>query len=66
MQPTGLHELIGGFLVEELTIEIRRQKLPYSILRNCLLKPHLLDSGLNQFLKKRFHLNVSMVLPGYN
>ena len=45
MQPTGPHELIGGFLVEELTIEIRRQKLPYSIPRTCLLKPHLPDSG---------------------
>ncbi len=45
MQPTGSHELIGGFLVEELTIEIRRQKLPYSIPRTCLLKPHLPASG---------------------
>jgi Uma2 family endonuclease len=45
MQPTGPHELIGGFLAEELTLEIRRQKLPYSIPRTCLLKPHLPDSG---------------------
>ncbi|NES82281.1 MAG: Uma2 family endonuclease [Moorea sp. SIO2B7] len=45
MQPTGTHELIGGFLAEELTLEIRRQKLPYTIPRSCLLKPHLPDSG---------------------
>ena len=45
MQPTGSHELIGGFLAEELTLEIRRQELPYTIPRTCLLKPDLPDSG---------------------
>lgn len=45
MQPTGPHELIGGFLAEELTLEIRKQKLPYTIPRTCLLKPDLPDFG---------------------
>lgn len=45
MQPTGSHELIAGFLAEELTLEIRASKLPYTIPRTCLLKPHLPDSG---------------------
>lgn len=45
MQPTGSHELIAGFLAEELTLEIRTSKLPYTIPRTCLLKPHLPDSG---------------------
>lgn len=45
MQPTGPHELIGGFLAEELILEIRAAKLPYTIPRACLLKPHLPDSG---------------------
>jgi len=45
MQPTGSHELIAGFLAEELTLEIRTSKLPYTIPRTCLLKPHILDFG---------------------
>ena len=45
MQPTGSHELIAGFLAEELTLKIRTSKLPYTIPRTCLLKPHLPDSG---------------------
>jgi Uma2 family endonuclease len=45
MQPTGSHELIAGFLAEELTLEIRTSKLPYTIPRTCLLKPYLPDSG---------------------
>jgi Uma2 family endonuclease len=45
MQPTGSHGLIAGFLAEELTLEIRTSKLPYTIPRTCLLKPHLPDSG---------------------
>lgn len=45
MQPTGQHELVGGFLAEELTLEIRAAKLPYTIPRTCLLKPHKPDSG---------------------
>ncbi|MBD1867588.1 Uma2 family endonuclease [Oculatella sp. FACHB-28] len=43
--PTGNHELIAGFLAEELTLEIRRQNLPYTIPRSCLLKPDRPDSG---------------------
>lgn len=45
MLPTGSHELIAGFLAEELTLAIRSAKLPYTIPRTCLLKPHLPDSG---------------------
>lgn len=45
MQPTGSHELIAGFLAEELTLAIRAAKLPYTLFRTCLLKPHLPDSG---------------------
>jgi Uma2 family endonuclease len=45
MLPTGSHELVSGFLAEELTLEIRRLQLPYTIPRACLLKPHLPDSG---------------------
>lgn len=43
--PTGNHELIAGFLAEELTLEMRRQNLPYTIPRSCLLKPDRPDSG---------------------
>lgn len=43
--PTGNHELIAGFLAEELTLEIRRQNLLYTIPRSCLLKPDRPDSG---------------------
>ncbi|MGK7950556.1 MAG: Uma2 family endonuclease [Xenococcaceae cyanobacterium] len=39
MLPTGSHEDISGFLIAELNFEIRKQKLPYSIPKNCLLKP---------------------------
>ena len=45
MLPTGSHEDVSGFLVAELNWEIRRQKLPYSIPRNCLLKPIAPRSG---------------------
>ncbi|MBW4574243.1 MAG: Uma2 family endonuclease [Aphanothece sp. CMT-3BRIN-NPC111] len=45
MEPTGQHELVGGFLAEELTLEIRKLKLPYTIPRSCLLKPNLPDYG---------------------
>ncbi len=45
MEPTGQHELVGGFLAEELTLEIRKLKLPYTIPRSCLLKPNLPNSG---------------------
>jgi Uma2 family endonuclease len=45
MLPTGSHEDIAGFLVAELNLEIRRQNLPYSIPKNCLLKPLAPRSG---------------------
>ena len=45
MLPTGSHEDISGFLVAELNLEIRHQNLPYSIPRNCLLKPLAPRSG---------------------
>lgn len=45
MLPTGSHEDVSGFLIAELNIEIRKQNLPYSIPKNCLLKPLALRSG---------------------
>ena len=45
MLPTGSHEDISGFLIAELNIEIRQQKLPYSIPKNCLIKPLAPRSG---------------------
>ena len=45
MLPTGSHEDISGFLVAELNFEIRKQNLPYSIPKNCLLKPLAPRSG---------------------
>lgn len=43
--PTGPHEDIGGFLSAELNFEIRKSGLPYSIPRNCLIKPLAENSG---------------------
>lgn len=37
-KPTGKHSEIGGFLGLELGIEFRRQKLPYIIPKECLIK----------------------------
>jgi Uma2 family endonuclease len=45
MLPTGSHEDISGFLVAELNLAIRQQKLPYSIPKNCLIKPPAPRSG---------------------
>ena len=45
MLPTGPHEDIGGFLSAEFNFEIRRNRLPYSIPRTCLVKPHAEGSG---------------------
>jgi Uma2 family endonuclease len=45
MLPTGSHEDIAGFLAAELNLEIRKQNLPYSIPKNCLLKPLAARSG---------------------
>lgn len=43
--PTGPHEDVSGFLAAELALEIRRQALPYSIPRTCLIRPHSERSG---------------------
>ena len=45
MLPTGSHEDISGFLIAQLSVEIRKQNLPYSIPKNCLLKPIAPRSG---------------------
>lgn len=45
MLPTGSHEDISGFLIAELNLEIRKQNLPYSIPKNCLIKPLAPRSG---------------------
>lgn len=45
MPPTGSHEDLSGFLVAELNFEIRRQNLPYSIPRTCIVKPDTSRSG---------------------
>jgi len=45
MLPTGSHEDISGFLIAELSVEIRKQNLPYSIPKTCLLKPIAPRSG---------------------
>ena len=45
MLPTGSHEDLSGFIVAELNFEIRKQNLPYSIPKNCLLKPLAPRSG---------------------
>ncbi len=43
--PTGPHKDIGGFLAAELNLEIRRSQKPYSIPRNCLIRPQASNSG---------------------
>lgn len=45
MQPTGSHVNIAGFLAAELIFEIRCQKLPYSLPRNCLVQSPDRQSG---------------------
>ena len=45
MLPTGPHEDVAGFLSAELSFAIRRNKLPYSIPRTCLIKPRSEGSG---------------------
>lgn len=44
-KPTGEHSDIGGFLISELNFEIRQQRRPYSIPRECIIKPDLSESG---------------------
>lgn len=43
--PTGPHEDVSGFLSAEFNFEIRRNKLPYSIPRTCLVKSQSEGSG---------------------
>jgi Uma2 family endonuclease len=45
MLPTGSHEDVSGFIMAELNFEIRRQSLPYSIPRTCIIKPPRYQSG---------------------
>jgi Uma2 family endonuclease len=45
MLPTGPHEDVGGFIGGELSFEIRRLQLPYSIPRTCLVKPQAEGAG---------------------
>ncbi len=45
MLPTGSHEDVSGFLIAELNFEICKHNLPYSIPKNCLLKPLAPRSG---------------------
>lgn len=48
MQPTGIHEQVGGFLAGELFLEIKRLQLPYVIPRQAIVKPVDTDkSGYN-------------------
>jgi Uma2 family endonuclease len=42
---TGSHSNITGFITGEIHFEIKRQKLPYSIPGDCLLKPLDDESG---------------------
>ena len=43
--PTNSHENLASFLMVELTLEIRNQKLRQSIPKTCIVKPHRDRSG---------------------
>ncbi|MEH2070946.1 MAG: Uma2 family endonuclease [Nostoc sp.] len=45
MQPVGDHEEINGFLAGEITLEFKRLKLPYLILKQALVKVPNKESG---------------------
>ena len=47
MQPTGKHEDITGFLIQELTLEYMRMKLPYRIPQKALIKLKDKETGYN-------------------
>ncbi|NEQ41152.1 MAG: Uma2 family endonuclease [Okeania sp. SIO3I5] len=47
MQPTGKHEDITGFLIQELTLEYIRMKLPYRIPQKALIKLKDKETGYN-------------------
>ena len=64
MLPTGSHEDISGFLVAELNLEIRKQKLPYSIPRNCLLKPLAPRSGYQPDVAIINRKYINAAIPG--
>lgn len=73
MQPTGPHELVGAFLSEEFTLEIRKEKRPYTLPKSCLLKPQIPDSGYRpdivvldktQLIHKPLWANASTVQSG--
>ncbi|MBE9115186.1 Uma2 family endonuclease [Lusitaniella coriacea LEGE 07157] len=44
-KPTGKHSRVAGFSIAELNFEIRRNKLPYFIPKECVLKPRCYESG---------------------
>ncbi|NET11590.1 MAG: Uma2 family endonuclease [Okeania sp. SIO1H6] len=47
IQPTGKHEDITGFLIQELTLEYMRMKLPYRIPQKALIKLKDKETGYN-------------------
>ncbi|NER08687.1 MAG: Uma2 family endonuclease [Okeania sp. SIO3C4] len=47
IQPTGKHEYITGFLIQELTLEYTRMKLPYHIPQKALIKLKDKETGYN-------------------
>ncbi len=45
LQPTGIHEDIGGFIAAELNFQIRNQNLPYSVPRSGIVRSPDAKSG---------------------
>jgi Uma2 family endonuclease len=48
MQPTGTHQLVSGFLAIKFGIQTESLGLPYSIKRQCIVKP--IDSDKSGFI----------------
>ncbi len=44
-QPSGEHEDVVGFLIQQLTVEYLRLNLPYIIPKTALVKPNASESG---------------------
>ncbi len=44
-QPSGEHENVVGFLIQQLTVEYLRLNLPYTIPKTALVKPNASESG---------------------
>lgn len=44
-QPSGEHEDVVGFLIQQLTVEYLRLNLPYLIPKTALVKPNASESG---------------------